>query len=108
MIMHRRPIHIFSVLTHIDLIVDFSFQKWPQQRPLRVLPLSERSVCVLHIPRLFILVAQVMGSCRQISRLQLTGVSKRKETIQIQCKWTFTLCYTSSFATSVFPTCQWV
>ena len=97
MIMHRRPIHTFSVLTHMDLIVDFSLQKWTQQRLVRVLPLSERSVCVLHIPRLFILVVQVMGSRRQIFRLQLTGVSKTKETIQIQLTFTLSHCYFPSF-----------
>lgn len=82
----------FSVLkrlTHVDLIVDFPFQKRTQQFFLGVLllgarvllPLSERRVRVFHILHLLIPVAQVMGSCRQIRRLQLTDASKRKDTI---------------------------
>lgn len=74
---------VLAYLTHMDLIVDFSFQKWAQQCISRVFPLSERSVCVFYIHHLFILIAQVMGSCRQMSRLQLPDVSKRKETINL-------------------------
>lgn len=65
--MRKRPNVIFSVLTHMDLIVDFSFQKWTEQCRVWVLFLCERSICVFFIHRLFILVAQVMGGCNQIS-----------------------------------------
>lgn len=65
----------------MDLVIDFSFQKGTQQRLCRVLPLSEGSICVLHVHRLLVAVAQVMRSCRQIPRLKLADVPRRKETV---------------------------
>lgn len=88
---------VLAYLTHMDLIVDFSFQKWAQQCISRVFPLSERSVCVFYIHHLFILIAQVMGSCRQMSRLQLPDVSKRKETINVTEFSNFLWFFFSSF-----------
>lgn len=104
--LHKRPICIFSVLKHLtymDLITDFSFQKRTQQCIDRVLPLSERSVCVFHIHHLFILVVQVVWSCRQMSRLQLPDVSKRKEIDQFNTIQQLTS--SSSLPSSIFPTC---
>ncbi len=92
----------------MDLIIDFSFEKWTQQRLVRVLPLSERSVCVFHIRHFFVPVAQVMRSCRQISRLQLAEVTKRKEKIQFNSFQRLTYCYSSSLPSSIVPTCLWV
>lgn len=63
----------------MEFIVDFSFQKWTKQCLVRIFPLSERSICVFHIHHFFIGVIQVMRSCRQISRLQLTVVAKGKK-----------------------------
>lgn len=88
---------VLAYLTHMDLIVDFSFQKWAQQCISRVFPPSERSVCVFYIHHLFILIAQVMGGCRQMSRLQLPDVSKRKETIIVTEFSNFLWFFFSSF-----------
>lgn len=62
----------------MDLVFDFSFQKWTLQDQARVFLLSERSICVLHIGYLFIPVAQVMWSFRQIFRRQLANISKKR------------------------------
>lgn len=65
--------------THLDLIIDLAFQRWSQQHCDIVFPLSEGCVGVLHIYNLFIPVVEVMGSSRQISGLQFTGLGKKKK-----------------------------
>lgn len=65
----------------MELIRDFSFQKWTQQCLGRVFPLGERCVCVFYIHHLFIVVTQVMGRCGQVSGLQLTDVTREKDAL---------------------------
>lgn len=78
----------------MELIIDSSFQNRTRQRCGRVPPLSERPICVFHIHNLFVLVAQVMGSCREISGLQLANVAKTKESVS---KISFQSLYSLSF-----------
>lgn len=66
------------IFTHMELIIDFSFQNWTQEGTVRVFPLGEGSVCVFHIHHLFILVAEVVvRRCRQISGLELADEAKK-------------------------------
>lgn len=50
------------LFTHMELIIDFSFQNRAEECAVRVFPLSERSICVFHIHDLLILVAEVVRS----------------------------------------------
>lgn len=60
----------------MELIVDFSFQKWPQQRLLRTLLLCERPICVFYVHHLFVCVTQAIRSRREMSGQQLTVGAK--------------------------------
>lgn len=93
----------FIGVTHVDLIVDLAFQRRTQQHCDIVSPLSEGCIGVLHVHNLFIPVVEVMGSWRQVSGLQFTGVGGKKKKISLEPRYVFFI---------VIPcwlcTCLWV